>query len=353
MTNSKFNKTLIIGLGLIGGSLAKAILKNSICDEIWAVDSNKNSLNQAKKDNIIVNNLTDFEKINQFDLVILATPLGEYQKIFNKIYNIISPKVIFFDIGSLKNLQFDNIPSNFVRCHPIAGSDLSGYENSNENIFDQRNFIICPKSCNNQQHIKIISDLVIKIKAKPIIIDCEKHDKIFTLISHLPQFLSFLSNNISPKNIKNSEIQKAFRLDNSNPLIWQEIFGLNHDNLELFYQKFFANFINFAGNLKKINLTSIFDDSDLAFYVNSSYKNLDENSIIFFEKNFSALLIRFLIVISYLKISDVKSYFEYAGQGFKDFISIINIFYHHQNICPNLIKQNSQQIEILFSKIIN
>ena len=353
MTKTLFDKTLIIGLGLIGGSMAKAILKNNICSEIWAFDNNKKSLNQAKKDNIIFKDLSDLSQINQFDLVILATPLGEYQKIFNKIYNIISPKIVFFDIGSLKNFPCENIPSNFIGCHPIAGSDLSGYENSAENIFNQRNFIICPRPCNNQQHVQIISDLVGKIKATAILMDSEKHDKIFTLISHLPQFLSFLSNNISPKNIKNPTLQKAFRLDNSNPLIWQEIFSLNQINLELFYQQFFTNFTDFGNKLNKLNIANLINDPDIASYIDLTTCNFDENSAIFFEKNFSALLVRFLIVISYLKIATVKSHFEYAGQGFKDFISIIHIFYHHQNICPNLIKQNSTQIEILFNKIIN
>ena len=340
-----FNNVLIIGLGLIGGSLAKILNHQKIAKNIWANDHNFSNIEQAKKDKIINGYYLLDDNIEIFDLIILCTPLKTYQDIFNKISSKINSQTIFFDIGSIKNFKLKNIPKNFVGCHPIAGSENTGYINSYDKLFTNKNFIICDDK--SKENVKIIESLINQIGSKPIYINASKHDEIFALVSHLPQFLSFLTSEFSSKNIDNNFFKTAFRLDKSNPEIWEDIFKLNQKNLEYFYEKFFNNLVDLIDDLENFDIEK-YDELINKFSIQNS---IDDSAFSYFEKNFSWIFFRFLMAISLLKIPEIKTYESYAGNGFNDFISIINI-YHFDKIKFNiLVKQNTHQIINLFNQI--
>lgn len=341
----KFNNTLIIGLGLLGGSIAKILKQKNLTQEIWAYDLDFETIEVAKKDNIINGYYLLDDDLSKFDLIILSAPLKNYQEIFNKISNKINPKSIFFDIGSIKNFKFKNIPPNFVGCHPIAGSENTGYINSSDKLFADKNFIICNDK--SKQNVQIIESLITEIGSKPIYINSSKHDEIFSLVSHLPQFLSFLTVEFSDKNIDNNFFKTAFRLDKSNPEIWEDIFKLNQKNLELFYEKFFNNFVDLIDDLENFDISKYHEFTNKFSIQNS----IDDSAFSYFEKNFSWIFFRFLMAISFIKIPEVNLYQSYAGKGFIDFISIINICKFDKAKCNNLVKQNTHQIINLFNQI--
>lgn len=324
-------KILIIGLGLIGGSFAKAARKHKIAEEIFALDENIDTIELAKNTKII----DGFSLIDKsFDLIVIATPLSTYEKIIEQLSGAIAQNSVVIDLGSLKEFVVKKIPKNleqnFAACHPIAGSDKSGFEHSFDELFLDKKFIICNK--NNAS--KIAEDIIKKIGGKPEFIEAKRHDEIYGLMSHLPQFLSFLTKEFSPKNNK----QNAFRLDNSGPEIWSDIFKINEKNLEKFYFEFFDNLEEIAKELENKDFTKIFDEI-------FSQINLNKNALC--KEEFSldaAILFRLIIVTSYLKIAKIKEFQNYAGSGFRDFTSIISVIESDKDSLLAAFAKNQKEI---------
>ncbi len=327
-----FKKTLIIGLGLIGGSFAKALRQAKISKEIFAVDLELEEIELAKNDGVIdggFDELTFLEdEISTFDLIVIATPLSAYEEIFFALKNI---DVLVMDLGSIKNFNFKNKPKNFVPCHPIAGSENNGFEHASADLFFGKKFVICAQN----SAAKKVEEIVKKIGAIPDFIEAKKHDEIFALVSHLPQFLSFLTKEFSPKNIENEFFKKAFRLDNSSPEVWEDIFSMNEENLEKFYLEFFENLEKNIKNIPQLP-------------VNNHPSSLDQK---FLEENFAAIFFRTLVVKSFLEIQKIKTFQTYAGQGFQDFTSIILVLNSDEKNLQNLIKKNQKKIQKFFDLI--
>lgn len=336
-----FKKTLIIGLGLIGGSFAKALRKANLSEEIFASDLDDEMLDVAKALNIIEDGYDDLtffdEEFLEFDLVVIATPLSEYAEIFETLAGKLSPSCIIIDLGSIKNLRIKNLPKNFVPCHPIAGLEISGFENSDPDLFVGKKFIICPEN-RDKNSVDAIADLAKKIGAVPELLEAKKHDEIFALVSHLPQFLSFLTRDLAPKNIKDDFFKKAFRLDNSNPEIWSDIFAMNETNLEKFYMKFYENLEELIQN----------PEENVKVTTQEFKQRFGEN---FLEENFAAIFFRTLIVKAYLEIPEIKTFKSYGGSGFQDFTSIISLLDYNYATLVFLAKKNQQDIKKLFDQI--
>ncbi len=343
-----FDKILIIGLGLIGGSFAKAIRDAKSSTGIFAYDLDEEALELAKSGGAINGGCSNLdipqEEMLSFDLIVLATPLSTYEKILKEIADKISPQTTIIDLGSVKEIQVkkflpQNLKENFIPCHPIAGSDQSGFDRSSSDLFFGKKFIICPENT-NPTSLKKVEDVARKIGGIVEFIDAKRHDEIYALVSHLPQFLSFLTKKFSPKKIENDFLKTAFRLDNSSSEMWSDIFELNGKNLEKFYLKFFKNLEFFSKNLEMI-----FGER---FSQNSSPSTVDEKAL---EENFSEIFFRILVVVSFLKIPEIKIFESYAGSGFKDFTSIISILNFDQKKLQILIKKNQQKILNSFNLI--
>lgn len=344
-----YQKTLIIGLGLLGGSIARSFKKYNISQSIYAFDIDIDALELAKEQKIIDNIALLEDDLADFDLIAICVPLNQYQQVFTKIHTKINSQALIFDIGSVKDFKFKNIPQNFVPCHPIAGSVESGFENSNEDLFLNKKFLIC-KNQNNITEAQKLFEIVKQINAIPDFIEAKSHDEIYALVSHLPQFLSFLCIEFSLKKIDNDFFKNAFRLDNSNPEIWKDIFDLNQKYLQIFYEEFFENLENYIENLKNFKIEKITEDKDFLGFIDD--KIIFENSTEqFFEKNFEVIFFRFLIILSFLKIKKINSFKNYGGLGFKDFISIINIVKFDQAKINFLIQKNYTKITNFFKNI--
>jgi prephenate dehydrogenase len=339
---------LIIGLGLIGGSIAKAFKKYEIAKHITVFDPNQNSCNLALQQQIaneICYNLNK-KQIAKQNIIVIACPISTYLDILPTIFKFAHKNALIFDVGSLKNFAeldfasikpnfdpaiFNNLPANFVPAHPIAGSHLTGYENSSENLFVNKKFVICPfrsryERKEERTHIKFVNqlyDIVIKIQAKHLYLDAKKHDEIYTLISHLPQYISFeLKHKINYKELKSDFFQTAFRLDNSDQNLWKEIFTLNGYNIVNLYNKLLLDCPNLYKNVEyNVNY---FKEPDLK-KIKHDLKNLDNHNI----------LSRLMMVICYLNLDKIKDYKQYAGKGFADFTSLIKIIPQELN---NLLK---------------
>ncbi len=356
MSKIIFEKTLIVGLGLIGGSFAKTLRQHQISAKIFAFDLDLESIDLAKNDGVINGGADNFLMLEQtFDLIVIATPLATYEEIFAEICESISPKTIVIDLGSLKNFIGEILPKNlvqnFVACHPIAGSEKSGFENSESTLFLGKKFVICPTAKNNLEAVKKVENLAKEIGCSVELIDAKKHDEIYALVSHLPQFLSFLTKEFSPKNIKDEFFKTAFRLDNSDPEIWADIFELNDENMEKFYVEFFDGLEKEIEILKQVQderARGRKESPSTPRYPKLVLGSFDQH---FLEENFAAIFTRAIIVKTYLNLSKIKSYQPYAGNGFRDFTSIVKILDLEPKKLADLIQKNHKKILKIFNSL--
>lgn len=356
MKSSKylFNNTLIIGLGLIGGSIAKSIRHYNVSKKIFAYDNNFETIEKSKSEKIIDNFIFLDDELNFIDLIVIATPISYYNEILKKIKNKVSLKSIIIDVGSIKDFKIKNLPSNFLPCHPIAGSDKNGYKNSCSDLFKNKDFIICKENFNDEfDNLSKVIKMIEIIGSKPVFLDAKNHDLIFGLVSHLPQFLSFLTKNFLNTEIDDNFLKKCFRLDNSHPDIWVDIFEKNKNNLEKFYQEFFINLQKIIFDLENKNWPEVKNNILKNTIVSDISKNiiLDNMNVKFFTQNFTPIFFRFLICISYLNIKDLQKYLKYSGSGFADFSSISCIVKYESKILDVLIKKNINKIKDLFISI--
>ena len=238
-----FNKTLIIGVGLMGSSLARALRKKRLSKTILGYDSSKNISKKCKKLKILDIVLGNLKTIDNVDLVVLCCPLGSYRKILEQIVPLIKNQCIITDIGSTKASvikEFNKYNKNklieFVPSHPIAGLEKSGPEHGFEELFLNRFCILTPTK-KDSAGVKKISKMWKKIGMTIEIMNAKRHDKVLAMTSHIPQLIAYsivattteLENSIKKEVIKYSAagFRDFTRLAGSDPIMWRDIYSLN------------------------------------------------------------------------------------------------------------------------------
>ena len=234
-----FKGILIVGLGLIGGSLAKALKKEGFEGKVYGYDLSKERIKIAEKQGLIEKGFTDFKEIpwDEVDLVILATPVKTFSTIAKEIKKYIKPKTVITDVGSVKGdivktLKEIFYPNEFVGAHPIAGTEKEGVENAVEDLFKNKKVIITinEETENTQKVEEFWKDIGSKVE----IIDPYLHDFIFASVSHLPHAVAFALVDSLINLSKEAGIDlflypgggfKDFtRIAASSPTIWKDIF---------------------------------------------------------------------------------------------------------------------------------
>ena len=362
-------RALIIGLGLIGGSLAKAFKKYEIASELAVFDPNIASCKQAVAENVANEICCDLTKISQYQIIVIACPLGAFANVAPLVFNNASKTALIFDVGSLKNFAeldfksinlnfnpsiFNNLPQNFIPAHPIAGSHLTGYQNSDADLFIDKNFVVClnkNRTKSRQKFAEQLKQIIIKIGSKPIEIPPESHDSIYGLFSHLPQYLSFLSYTINDINffqinqLSCPYLQKCFRLNYSDKHLWEEIFVLNDWWLDVYFSVWSKKFGNVLNHLLKSKNTYR-DIKNLI--IKTEIITPSTTTLTDIEKNSTEIILRLISALAYLNIEKIKYNQQYAGKGFADFTSIINILsIIDENMFNQLFNDNRSDLDLL------
>lgn len=241
-------KIIIIGLGLIGGSIAKAL--SSVQDyEILAIDSDQQSINNALHNQSIkgsLNSLNDLEIAEYSDsLVIISTPPSVTNSILKSLDFLFNSSVTITDTTSSKSslnitLQEFNFPKNFIFSHPVAGSHLSGEKNSVANLFDGKSTILSYHDSVASQHVDRVKSLWSKLGSNIMVLDAELHDQIFAYTSHLPHIAAYaLLNTLKGfdqddlSDFSGGGLGEFLRLVSSSPEMWADIFSMNEKNIAL------------------------------------------------------------------------------------------------------------------------
>jgi len=253
-----FKKICIIGCGLIGSSLARAIKKNNLAEKV--VSSNRSSAVNKKviELKIVDDSNSDPNKmVIDSDLVIIATPLSSYEDVILKIKDSLKRGSILTDVGSVKenimNLVEKNLPENisWIPSHPIAGTEQSGPEAGFSELFQNRWCILTPSKKAKEKDIKLLQSFWEKIGSKVDIMKAKQHDYILSITSHMPHLIAY---NIVNTSLNIQEEQEATivkysagglrdftRIAASNPIMWRDVFIQNKKNISEMIDKFIKN----------------------------------------------------------------------------------------------------------------
>lgn len=238
-----FNTVSILGVGLIGGSLALALKEKKLVNKIIGYGRNEQRLKEALKLGIIDSYTTSLKKASQAELIVLATPAGIFEKIIIEMLNYIQEGTVIIDVGSVKesvvNIFEKILPKGvfFIGTHPIAGSDKTGFEHAKGDLFKKAKVIITPTENTDKSALEKVSNLWQKIGAVVEFMSADKHDKIYALVSHLPHLISFCMVNTVAEMDKNfikyagSGFKDTTRIAKSSPEVWRDIFIMNDKNI--------------------------------------------------------------------------------------------------------------------------
>jgi len=189
----------IIGVGLIGGSFARAMRLSGMVDHISGYGRNQDNLDKALQLGVIDDYSMEIkEAVKDADLIFIATPVGSMQNILSQIKDHIKSNVIITDGGSTKasviraaETVFDELPINFVPGHPIAGTENSGVESSFATLYKDHRVILTPSDYTNPDAVESVSKLWQATGAQVVLMEAGHHDQVLAATSHLPHLLAF------------------------------------------------------------------------------------------------------------------------------------------------------------------
>ena len=260
-----FNKILIIGCGLIGSSILRAVIDKKISKKIYILEKSKKNISKIKKINSNLKFLNKVDKnVSSINFVILCTPMSEYEKIILKLNNFLSPHTLLTDVGStkknlleLKNKRL-NKKLNWIMSHPISGSEVSGPEYGSKNLFKKKWCIIIEDK--NKKALLKISKFWKKIGSKIVFMQSDEHDKIFSMTSHLPHLIAYnlikTAQDFQKKNKKNiikfsaGGLRDFSRTAASNEIMWRDVFFSNKSNMIKVIEMFIKNLNGLKKNIK-------------------------------------------------------------------------------------------------------
>ena len=265
---------LVIGCGLLGSSLVRSISKKKLAKKIFIYEKSKSNIDKIKKlklNGIIIRSLK--EAVVNSDLIIFCTPMNEYKKLILKINKFILPNTIITDIGSSK-IESSKIIKKFLkkdiywtRSHPITGSEVSGPEHGKDNMFEDKWCVLIKDKKTNLKHLKFLNSFWKKVGSKIVIMNSEKHDKIFSITSHLPHLIAYnlvKSAQDFEKILKFNLIKYSAgglrdfsRIAASNEIMWRDIFFDNRYNITKAIDLFIKNLKSFKKYINKKNNKSI------------------------------------------------------------------------------------------------
>jgi len=261
----------VIGLGLIGGSLALE-LKKLTWATIYGIDNNPSHIQKALDLGIIFEKAT-IDVVKKVDVVIVAVPVNVIPEITVNVLDQIGSNTLVFDVGSTKSAvcaAVKNHPKreNFVALHPISGTEFSGPEAAIYNLFTNKVNIICEQNLSSKKMVERALSLFESIKMRTVFMDsAEQHDKHIAYVSHLSHISSFMlgktvleieKDEKSIFDMAGSGFESTVRLAKSNPKTWTPIFLQNKKNVLKSLNEYIKNLETFKKQLEAESHDEIF-----------------------------------------------------------------------------------------------
>jgi prephenate dehydrogenase len=247
----------IIGVGLIGGSLARALRDAGFCSEVVGAGRNPDKLQTALDLGVIDRYETDLSRaVAGADVVLVSVPLGAMGAVFSSIKGHLAEHAVVTDAGSAKGSvieaarqAFGELPGCFVPGHPIAGTEQSGVEASFPGLYKDRRVILTPLAETETHALELVSDMWRAAGADVVIMDPVHHDAVLAATSHLPHVLAYTLVDSLAKLGDNEEIfeyaaggfRDFTRIASSDPVMWRDICLANGDAIQLMIEHFIGD----------------------------------------------------------------------------------------------------------------
>ena len=265
---------LILGCGLLGSSLLRKIKHKKLAKKVFVFEKSKRNLKKIKSLKLpceIVKKPED--AVHKSKLIIFCTPMSQYKNLILKINKFLTPGHIITDIGSSKMSSLKIIKKNLKKnifwtsSHPIAGSEVSGPEHGTRDLFKNKWCILIKEKKSNVKHIKFLEFFWKKIGAKTVLMNAKKHDKIFSMTSHLPHLIAYnlvkSAQDFEKKQKYNlikfsaGGLRDFSRIAASNEVMWRDIFFDNRVNVSKAIDLFIKNLNDFKKDIHRKNNNSI------------------------------------------------------------------------------------------------
>jgi prephenate dehydrogenase len=238
-------KVTVIGLGLIGGSIALDLRKTGVATELVGIDQNSDNAAKAVKLGLVDKILSEEKAIQQADLLVIAIPVNAVCQLLPSILDTIHKGAVVIDAGSTKGMICKTVAnhpqrSQFVAAHPIAGTENSGPDAAFHGLFRNKTNIICEKEKSSDAALALAERVFTALGMNTIFMEAEEHDKHVAYVSHLSHVSSFLLGQTvldiekDEKNIfalAGSGFASTVRLAKSSPDMWAPIFEQNLEYL--------------------------------------------------------------------------------------------------------------------------
>lgn len=260
-------KIAIIGVGLIGGSMALKLKQKEFATKIYGVDFNENNLTKAKELNII-DEITDLETaVKNSDLIILSIPVDSSVKLLPHILDLINDSQTVMDVGSTKFSIVEIIKNhqkrkNFVASHPMWGTENSGPEAATASAFSGRAAVICDAEKSAESSLNLVKKVYENLEMNLLFMNSEDHDIHTAYISHISHITSYaLANTVLEKEreedtifqLASSGFSSTVRLAKSHPEMWVPIFKQNKENVLDVLNEHITQLRKFKSALEKEN----------------------------------------------------------------------------------------------------
>ncbi|MGN0155061.1 MAG: prephenate dehydrogenase/arogenate dehydrogenase family protein [Lachnospiraceae bacterium] len=234
-----------IGLGLIGGSIAKSIRRLFPDSEILGFDVDQAALTLAFKDSTLTKTVTTIEAMQDCDYIFLCAPVHYNISYLPTLKKIMKDSCVLTDVGSVKSDIYSAIHEHqlddyFIGGHPMVGSERSGYEAANDRLIENAYYFVTPSETVDSKKVEDFRTFLEDLGAIPIVYSPERHDEITAYISHIPHVIaSSLVNLVAAKEDENGMLKQLAaggfkditRIASSNPVVWEHILLSNPDNV--------------------------------------------------------------------------------------------------------------------------
>lgn len=234
---SLFKKVSIVGVGLIGGSIGLDIKNKKIAEKVIGIGHRKQSIQEALEIGAIDGGYLELKEIKNSDLVILAAPVRQILNILPKLHKFINRDCVVIDVGSTKSEIIKAAKKSgleFVGCHPLAGMEKKGPQYAKMDMFSGSLCILVPLEITKKETLNRIRVFWNKLGADTKVLDAKSHDRILSLVSHLPHIVAFaliscIKENYFP--FGSGGLKDTTRIAMSSSLLWRDIFLTNRKEL--------------------------------------------------------------------------------------------------------------------------
>ena len=260
-------KIVIVGLGLIGGSVAKALSDKGLSSQLWAIGRNPDDLQLAQEAGVIAGFSTELEALcADADLILIAVPGLSVKAILQGLAGLIKDSCVISDVSSVKQstvdaaiAAFGKVPANLVPGHPIAGSEKSGFRAARADLFENRRVILTPLPETDHKALELVCALWRELGAEVLEMSVARHDEVLAATSHLPHLLAYaLVDTLSQQGTSEEIFRYAAggfrdftRIAASDPHMWRDIFLSNAIPLGTILDEFEKDLTRFREALQK------------------------------------------------------------------------------------------------------